>query len=79
MLARSPIAGMLITLIAMMGYWSGNRLRLGFESVWPTALATLIGTLLVTSLLRLICGNWARAGIAAAMTAFYFFYIPALL
>lgn len=78
-LARSPIAGMLITLIAMMGYWSGNRLRLGFESVWPTVLATLLGALLVTSLLRLLCGTWARAGIAAAMTAFYFFYIPALL
>lgn len=78
-LARSPIAGVLITLVAMMGYWSGNQLRLGFESVWPTMLATLLGALLVTSLLRLLCGNWARTGIAATMTTFYFFYIPALL
>ena len=78
MLARSPIAGMLVTLIAMMGYWSGNRLRLGFESVWPTALVTVLGALLVTGLLRLLCGNWRRAGLAAAMAAFYFFYIPAL-
>lgn len=77
-LARSPIAGMLVTLIAMMGYWSGNRLRLGFENVWPTALVTVFGALLVTGLLRLLCGNWLRAGIAAAMAAFYFFYIPAL-
>src|SRR6187402_403927 len=78
LLGRVPIAGMLVTLIAVMGYWSGNQLRLGFESVWPTALVTVLGALLVTGLLRLACGNWARAGIAAAMTALYFFYIPAL-
>lgn len=77
-LGRFPIAGTLVTLIAMMGYWSGNRLRLGFESVWPTALVTVLGALLVTGLLRFVCGNWPRAGMAAAMAAFYFFYIPAL-
>jgi hypothetical protein len=77
-LARSPFAGVLITLIAMMGYWSGNRLRLGFEAVWPTAAVSVFGALLVTALLRMLCGSWSRAGIAAAMAAFYFFYIPAL-
>lgn len=77
-LGRFPIAGTLVTLIAVMGYWSGNQLRLGFESVWPTALVAVLGALVITGLLRLLCGNWRRAGIAAAMAAFYFFYIPAL-
>lgn len=32
----------------------------------------------VTVFLRLICGNWARAGIGSGFVAFYFFYIPVL-
>ena len=79
-LARSPIAGVLITLVAMMGYWSGNQSCVsGSKASGPLCWRRYSAALLVTSLLRLLCGNWARTGIAATMTAFYFFYIPALL
>lgn len=77
--ARYPVAGIAVTLIALIAFWSGNQLRLGFESVWPTIIGAVVVAGAVTALLRLFCGDWARAGIAAGMAALYFFYVPRLL
>lgn len=76
---RYPVAGICITLIAIMAFWNGNQLRLGFESVWPTMASAMAIAAVVTLLFRAICGDWARAGLAAGMTAFYFFYASRLL
>ena len=78
-MARYPVAGIFITLIAIIALWSGNQFRLGFEGVWPTLTSAVIVAAIVTALFRIICGDWARAGIAAGVAAFYFFYVPRLL
>jgi hypothetical protein len=76
---RYPVAGICITLIAIMTFWSGNQLRLGFESVWPTMVGAIVIAAIVTAFFRAICGDWARAGMACGITAVYFFYVPRLL
>lgn len=78
-MARYPIAGIAVALIAAIAFWGGNQLRLGFESVWPTMVGVVAIAAIVTAILRIICGDWQRAGIAAGMAAFYFFYVPRLL
>ncbi|SEH19723.1 Sulfatase [Sphingopyxis sp. YR583] len=77
--AKYPVAGILVTLIAVIAFWNGNQLRLGFESVWPTMASAIAVAAIVTTLFRAICGDWMRAGIASGFAAFYFFYIPRLL
>jgi Sulfatase. len=77
--ARYPLAGIFVTLIALIGLWDGNQLRLGFESVWPTAIAAVALAAAVTALARVASGDWMRAGIAAGMSALYFFYVPRFL
>ena len=77
-IARYPIAGLCVTLIALSAFWSNNQLRLGFESVWPTMVVAVAITAVVTGLFRMISVDWARAGIATGASALYFFYIPRL-
>ena len=77
--AQCPIAGIFVTLIAIIAFWSGNQLRLGFESVWPTMASAVAIAAIVTMMFRTICGDWMRAGVAAGLTAVYFFYVPRLL
>lgn len=78
-LSRYPVGGIFVTLTAIIALWSGNQLRLGFESVWPTMAGAVAVAAIVTGLFRLIAGDWARAGVAAGIAAFYFFYVPRLL
>lgn len=79
LVGRVPLGGLVITLVALMGYWSSNRLRLGFENVWPTATVAALCAAALTILLRLALSSWARAGLLAAMVAVYLFYVPAFL
>lgn len=76
---RSPIGGACITLFVISGYWGGNRYRLGYENIWPTTLLILLSYVLIAILLRFICRDWTRAGLAAIFIAFYVFYMHAIL
>ena len=76
--ARLPIAGPLIALVALLAIWRDNMMRLPIESVWPTAaiVVTLAGLVVVP--LRALMGSWARAGLGGAIVAAYVFYAPPL-
>lgn len=78
-LARWPIGGVAIALMAILAHWDHNALRLGFESAWPTLTIAAGLALATTVLLRLCCGSWTRAGTGAALVAMYVFYVPELL
>ena len=75
---RLPIGGLVVTLVALLGYWNANQLRLGFENVWPTAAAAAVCVIVLTFVLRFSCASWDRAGVVATMLAVYLFYVPVL-
>ena len=74
-----PIAGIVVTAMVGLTFWQRNVLRLGYESVWPTLLATLAIAALITGLLWLASRSAAKAGLGAALVAVYLFYAPVLL
>ncbi|HVF37333.1 MAG TPA: sulfatase-like hydrolase/transferase [Sphingomicrobium sp.] len=78
-LGRLPLAGTLITLMAMLALWRDNYNRLPIESAWPTIAALAVIALSATALLRPLTGDWARAGLVSGLVAIYLFYVPAIL
>ncbi|MCY7338714.1 MAG: hypothetical protein LH465_01970 [Sphingomonas bacterium] len=73
---RVPLAGVVVTLVALLAMWRDNMNRLPFESVWPTVTVALALAAMVVVVLRPITGNWARAGLVGGLIAAYMFYVP---
>ena len=73
---RAPIAGMLVTLAAILAIWGDNMRRLPFEGVWPTLAAGFGIAGVVVVALRLVLRSWAAAEVASVMIAIYCFYVP---
>lgn len=76
--ARAPLAGILITLAAMLAMWRDNMNRLPIESVWPTLAAAMVIAACVVLVLRPITGSWVRAGLGSAVAAVYCLYVPTI-
>ena len=60
-MARWPLAGVVVTLMAVLAHWGQNQLRLGIESAWPTLVSVAALAALITGAFLLLCGSWARA------------------
>lgn len=72
------MAGIVVTLVALLAMWRDNMDRLPIESVFPTIAMACAVAALAVMLLRPLVGNWAKAGLAGGMIAFYLFYLPVL-
>ena len=76
-LARLPLAGSAIALLATLTHWFPNMNRVPYESALPTIAAMVAISLLLLALFRPIAGGWIRAGLMAGIAAAYLLYLPA--
>jgi hypothetical protein len=74
-----PIAGVTVTLMALIAMWEDNLRQLPVEGAIPTlaAAAAIAGVTVVA--FRPLAGSWMRAGLFSGLFAIYLFYVPALL
>ena len=72
-----PIAGICVTLMALLAMWRENFNRLPIESVWPTLAGAVAIAFTIVVILRMTTGSWTRAGLISGLIAIYLFYAPA--
>jgi hypothetical protein len=76
-LGRLPIAGICVTLMALLAMWRQNLNRLPIESVWPTVAGAVAIAVIIVVIFRMFGSSWARAGLLGGLVAVYVFYAPA--
>ena len=76
-LARLPLAGSAIALLAALTHWFPNMNRVPYENALPTIAAMVAISLVLLALFRPIAGGWIRAGLMAGIAAAYLLYLPA--
>jgi hypothetical protein len=77
LLARLPLAGSAIALLATLTHWFPNMNRVPYEAALPTVAAVLGLSLAALVLLRPVAGSWVRAGLMSGLAAAYLLYLPA--
>ena len=77
-LGTLPLAGVAVTLMALLALWKDNLRQLPVEGALPTLASGAALAAATVVLFRPLAGSWARAGLFSGMLAVYIFYVPAL-
>lgn len=73
--ARLPLAGLVIPPLVGVTLWMSNVTRVPYEDALPVVVTLLGMAALLLTGLRLVVGDWVRAGLIAGIAAAYIFYL----